>query len=131
MEIKNEINYYIGEQLIKNKDKHLKELLEGKITNGTINVDGVYAENISYFESMMIFRSTANTKTTTINFYNIDKKIKKERKHNIMTNAYSVLITKVPGGATPVISEGETIRELFAKAFRNESIEIGFYAAGF
>jgi hypothetical protein len=40
-----------------------------------------------------------------------------------MTNAYSVLITKVPGGATPVISEGETIRELFKKAFRNESID--------
>ena len=37
-------------------------------------------------------------------------------------NTYSVLITKVPGGATPVISEGETISELFAKAFRGESI---------
>ena len=37
-------------------------------------------------------------------------------------NTYSVLITKVPGGATPVISEGETISELFAKALRGESI---------
>lgn len=36
--------------------------------------------------------------------------------------SYSVLITKVPGGAQPVISNGETIAELFAKAFRNESI---------
>ena len=35
-----------------------------------------------------------------------------------MTNAYSVLITKVPGGATPVISEGETIRELFKKSIQ-------------
>lgn len=39
-----------------------------------------------------------------------------------MNNAFSILITKVPGGAQPVISEGETIAELFAKAFRGESI---------
>lgn len=39
-----------------------------------------------------------------------------------MGNTYSVLITKVPGGAQPVISNGETIAELFAKAFRGESI---------
>lgn len=37
-------------------------------------------------------------------------------------NTYSVLITKVPGGAVPVISEGDSIAELFAKAFRGESI---------
>ena len=51
------------------------------------------------------------------------KKIKqKEREeHNIM-ESYSVLITKVPGGAQPVISNGETVAELFAKAFRGESI---------
>ena len=30
--------------------------------------------------------------------------------------SYSVLITKVPGGAQPVISNGETVAELFAKA---------------
>ncbi len=36
--------------------------------------------------------------------------------------SYSVLITKVPGGAQPVISNGETVAELFAKAFRGESI---------
>ena len=39
-----------------------------------------------------------------------------------METSYSVLITKVPGGATPVISNGETVAELFAKAFRGESI---------
>lgn len=39
-----------------------------------------------------------------------------------MTEAYSILITKVPGGAQPVISNGETVEELFANAFRGESI---------
>ena len=39
-----------------------------------------------------------------------------------MQNAYSILITKVPGGATPVISNGETIAELFSRAFHGESI---------
>lgn len=39
-----------------------------------------------------------------------------------MENTYSVLITKVPGGAQPVISNGDTVAELFAKAFRGESI---------
>lgn len=53
------------------------------------------------------------------------KKIKeKEREeHNIMENIYSVIITKVPGGANPVISHGtETVAELFAAAFNGESI---------
>lgn len=40
-----------------------------------------------------------------------------------MTEAYSVLITKVPGGAQPVISNGETIEQLFASAFRGERID--------
>ena len=36
---------------------------------------------------------------------------------------YSVIITKVPGGANPVISHGtETVAELFAQAFNGESI---------
>ena len=40
-----------------------------------------------------------------------------------MQNAYSLIITKVPGGANPVISHGtETVRELFATAFNGESI---------
>jgi hypothetical protein len=40
-----------------------------------------------------------------------------------MTEAYSILITKVPGGANPVISHGtETVAELFAAAFNGESI---------
>ena len=40
-----------------------------------------------------------------------------------MQNAYSLIITKVPGGANPVISHGtETVRELFAAAFNGESI---------
>lgn len=37
-------------------------------------------------------------------------------------NIYSVLITKVPGGAVPVMSNGETIAELFSKAYNGESI---------
>ena len=40
-----------------------------------------------------------------------------------MDNIYSVIITKVPGGANPVISHGtETVAELFAQAFNGESI---------
>lgn len=40
-----------------------------------------------------------------------------------MENIYSVIITKVPGGANPVISHGtETVAELFAAAFNGESI---------
>ncbi len=40
-----------------------------------------------------------------------------------MENIYSLVITKVPGGANPVISHGtETIAELFATAFNGESI---------
>ena len=40
-----------------------------------------------------------------------------------MENIYSVIITKVPGGANPVISHGtETIAELFAQAFNGENI---------
>jgi len=40
-----------------------------------------------------------------------------------MENIYSVIITKVPGGANPVISHGtETVAELFAQAFNGESI---------
>ena len=39
------------------------------------------------------------------------------------TNAYSVLITVIPGGSQPVISNGETVAELFEKAFRGQSID--------
>ena len=40
-----------------------------------------------------------------------------------MENVYSIIITKVPGGANPVISHGtETVAELFAQAFNGESI---------
>ena len=40
-----------------------------------------------------------------------------------MEDIYSVVITKVPGGANPVISHGtETVAELFAAAFNGESI---------
>ena len=40
-----------------------------------------------------------------------------------MEDIYSVVITKVPGGANPVISHGtETVAELFATAFNGESI---------
>ena len=40
-----------------------------------------------------------------------------------MENVYSIIITKVPGGANPVISHGtETVAELFAAAFNGESI---------
>ena len=42
-----------------------------------------------------------------------------------MENIYSVIITKVPGGANPVISHGtETVAELFAAAFNGESINV-------
>lgn len=40
-----------------------------------------------------------------------------------MNETFAVLITKVPGGATPVMSHGvETIADLFATAFHGESI---------
>ena len=40
-----------------------------------------------------------------------------------MEQVYSLVITKVPGGANPVISHGtETVAELFATAFNGESI---------
>lgn len=40
-----------------------------------------------------------------------------------MENIYSLVITKVPGGANPVISHGrETVAELFSQAFGGESI---------
>lgn len=40
-----------------------------------------------------------------------------------MEQVYSLVITKVPGGANPVISHGvETVAELFAQAFNGESI---------
>lgn len=42
----------------------------------------------------------------------------------MLSDIYSIVITKVPGGANPVISHGEeTIEELFATAFNGESIE--------
>lgn len=60
MEIKNEINYYIGEQLIKNKDKHLKELLEGKIyeyekaiSSMEFSQDEHIKEKINYFQYLI------------------------------------------------------------------------------
>lgn len=41
-----------------------------------------------------------------------------------MENVYSIIVTKVPGGARPVISHGtETVRELFAAAFNGENID--------
>lgn len=40
-----------------------------------------------------------------------------------MENVYSLVITKVPGGARPVISHGtETVADLFALAYNGESI---------
>lgn len=41
-----------------------------------------------------------------------------------MENVYSLIITKVPGGAKPVISHGvETVAELFEIAFNGEKID--------
>lgn len=41
-----------------------------------------------------------------------------------MENVYSIVITKVPGGAMPVISHGrETVAELFELAFNGEKID--------
>ena len=42
--------------------------------NGTINVNGVYAENISFYEPMMIFRSTSSSYKTTVNLNDIHVK---------------------------------------------------------
>ena len=40
-----------------------------------------------------------------------------------MEQVYSLVITKVPGGANQVISHGtETVAELFAQAFNGENI---------
>ena len=42
--------------------------------NGTINVDGIYVEDVSYFEPMMIFKSVSNTAKVTVNLNDIHVK---------------------------------------------------------